>query len=170
MIAFAVFFIFSLLFYLVLTAGSGNIVFWAPEELFFGVLFAAITALLAKRLFQAMGIKPTARMLSPKRWLIFLVYAAGPFFYAMILANIDVACRVITGKIKPGIVKISPGMKTDFSTTMLANSITLTPGTLSVDVDKKGNLYIHWIFVKDKQPSVADICGSFPKWVRRIAE
>ena len=88
----------------------------------------------------------------------------------MAKANIDVAYRVITGKIKPGIVKISPGMKTDFGTMMVANGITLTPGTLSVDVDNKRNIYVHWIFVKSKEPKLEDICSSFPKWIRRIAE
>jgi multicomponent Na+:H+ antiporter subunit E len=83
---------------------------------------------------------------------------------------------VITGKINPGIVKISPNLKTDFGITMLANSITLTPGTLSVDIDEDSNdLYIHWINVKNealkKTPvDCKHICGSFHKWVRRIAE
>ncbi len=38
-------------------------------------------------------------------------------------------------------------------------------------VDEKNNdLYIHWINVKDKTPKIEDVCGSFPKWARRIAE
>ena len=59
---------------------------------------------------------------------------------------------------------------------MLANSITLTPGTLSVDIDEdKNDLYIHWINVKKEalQKKPVDykfVCGEFPKWVRRIAE
>jgi len=89
----------------------------------------------------------------------------------LIKANIDVAYRVITGKINPGIVKISPQLKSDAAITMLANSITLTPGTLSVDIDEDNNdLYIHWINVTDLKPSIEDICGNFPEWVRRIAE
>ena len=94
----------------------------------------------------------------------------------MAKANFDVAYRVITGKINPGIVRISPDLKTDIGITLLANSITLTPGTLSVDIDEESNdLYIHWINVKEeslkKKPvDCKFICGSFPKWVRRIAE
>ena len=59
---------------------------------------------------------------------------------------------------------------------MLANSITLTPGTLSVDIDEdKNDLYIHWINVneevlKGKSVDCKYICGNFAKWVRRIAE
>ena len=61
------------------------------------------------------------------------------------------ANRVITGKINPGIVRISPKLKTDLGVTLLANSITLTPGTLTVDIDEKTNdLYVHWIAVKEE--------------------
>ena len=94
----------------------------------------------------------------------------------MAKANFDVAYRVITGKINPGIVKISPDLKTDLGITMLANSITLTPGTLSVDIDEDRNdLYIHWINVKKEAISKTPIdckwvCAKFDKWVRRIAE
>ncbi len=93
----------------------------------------------------------------------------------MARANIDVAYRVITGRINPGIVKISPNLKTDLSLTLLANSITLTPGTLSVEVDEETNdLYVHWINVNrktlEKTPrDYKDICGEFPDWARRIA-
>ena len=94
----------------------------------------------------------------------------------MAKANIDVAYRVITGRIKPGIVKISPKLKTDAGLTMLANSITLTPGTLSVDVDEETNdLYVHWINVKkealEKMPRDYEyVCGKFPDWARRVME
>jgi len=121
-------------------------------------------------------IKDNFRMLNPVRWLVFLVYLIGPFFISMARANLDVAYRVITGRINPGIVKIDPKLKTDLGVTMLANSITLTPGTLSVDVDEdKNQLYIHWINVKEdalkKKPRDCKyVCGGFPKWIRRIAE
>jgi multicomponent Na+:H+ antiporter subunit E len=59
---------------------------------------------------------------------------------------------------------------------MLANSITLTPGTLSVDIDENTNdLFVHWINVdekalENKPVDCKHICGNFPKWIRRIAE
>jgi len=114
-------------------------------------------------------------MLNPRRWFIFLVYLF-PFFFAMAKANVDVAYRVITGRINPAIVKINPKLKTDLSLAILANSITLTPGTLSVDVDEKTNeLYVHWINIdpgvlKDMPRDYHPICHSFPDWARRIAE
>ncbi len=109
------------------------------------------------------------------RWLKFLVYGFGPFFLAMAKANLDVAYRVITGKIRPGIVKIDPKLKSDFGVTFLANSITLTPGTLSVDVDDENHLYVHWINIPEgeEKKDFADIkkvCGTFPEWARRVAD
>ena len=73
------------------------------------------------------------------------------FLWEMIKANFHVAYIVIHPKlpIKPGIIKIHSNMNKDISLTMLGNSITLTPGTLTVDIDEKAkNLYIHWIDVK----------------------
>ncbi len=73
-------------------------------------------------------------------------------------------------------MKISPKLKTDAGLTMLANSITLTPGTLSVDVDEETNdLYVHWINVKkealEKMPrDYKYVCGEFPDWARRVME
>lgn len=158
--------------YLLLTTGSGTLGLWSIEEILFGIIFSLIIGFIARTLL----IKDNFRMANPKRWILFIVYVVGPFFVAMAKANIDVAYRVITGKINPGIVKISPDLKTDLGITMLANSITLTPGTLSVDIDEdNNNLYIHWINVKKKalQKKPVDykyICGKFPNWIRRIAE
>lgn len=159
----------SWMIYLTLTVGSGGFLLWSPEEILFGALFAVLTALLTKKLFSTTGTGFGLKYLNPIRWSLFLAYVLGPFFYGMAKANFDVAYRVITGKIKPGIVRISPGLKTDFGLAMLANSITLTPGTLTVDVNGK-DLYVHWIYVKNKEPKTEEICLSFPKWIRRITE
>jgi multicomponent Na+:H+ antiporter subunit E len=157
--------------YLLLTIGSGDLFLWSKAELIIGAVFAVVVgAVLGSRF-----IGKDLRMLNPRRWLTFLVYLF-PFFYAMAKANVDVAYRVITGRINPAIVKINPNLKNDVSLTILANSITLTPGTLSVDVDQKTNeLYVHWINIdpevlKHEPRDYHPICDSFPDWARRIAE
>ncbi|MDP3014424.1 MAG: Na+/H+ antiporter subunit E [Candidatus Subteraquimicrobiales bacterium] len=63
----------------------------------------------------------------------------------IIKANIDVAARVLSPSlpIQPHIVKYRPQLKEDLPRTVLANSITLTPGTLTVDIDDEGVYYIH---------------------------
>lgn len=172
MISFLATTVFVFLIYLVLTTASGDLFLWSREELIIGAVFSIILGAITRNMF----FKRNLRMLNPKRWFLFLVYVVGPFFWGMTKANIDVAYRVITGRINPGIVKISPKLKTDLGITMLANSITLTPGTLSVDIDEKTNdLYVHWINVKkealEKMPRDYEyVCGKFPEWVRRVAE
>jgi multicomponent Na+:H+ antiporter subunit E len=156
--------------YLLLTVGSGTVALWSREELVVGAVFAVLAGALLRNRF----IGKDLRMLNPRRWFTFLVYLF-PFFFAMAKANVDVAYRVITGRINPAIVKINPELKNDMSLTFLASSITLTPGTLSVDVDQKTNeLYVHWINVdpevlKHMPRDYHPICGSFPDWARRIA-
>ena len=174
MLAFIITTILCFIVYLLFTTGSGNEVLgiWSWIEVAFGALLSVIVGFIARKIF----VKDSFRMLNPVRWFTFLAYLIGPFFVALAKANLDVAYRVITGKIRPGIVKISPELKTDLGITLLANSITLTPGTLSVDIDENTNdLYIHWINVDkkalEKKPvDCKYICGNFPKWVRRIAE
>lgn len=172
MIAFIITTILCFITYMLLTTGSGTVGLWSIEEILLGVILSLIVGFIARNVF----VKKNLRMLNPVRWFLFLAYVIGPFFVAMVKANVDVAYRVITGKINPGIVKISPDLKTDLGITMLANSITLTPGTLSVDVDEdKNDLYVHWINVKkealEKKPvDCKYICGNFPNWIRRIAE
>lgn len=88
----------------------------------------------------------------PLRYLWFLYYIPV-FIFEVIKANLDVAYRILMPEmpIKPGIVKIKTKLKNDSALTLLANSITLTPGTLSVDVNKEnGYIYVHWIYVRSK--------------------
>ena len=169
--------LFSFALWLILTAGSGDIGLfgigmWSTGSIIFGIIVAAISGAASKRFFCSKG---DMRMGNPARWLSALAYFFGPFMVAMLKANLDVAYRVITGKIRPGIVRIRPGLKKDLEVLVLANSITLTPGTLTVDVDEKTNdLFIHWINVEEgsENPEICEcskVCGSFPKWARRIA-
>ena len=93
----------------------------------------------------------------------------------MIKANFDVAYRVVHPKlpIKPGIVKVKTKLKSDTGLTFLANSITLTPGTMSVDIDREnGYLYIHWINVKstDVEKATEIIVSRFEKILEKIFE
>ncbi len=174
MIAFIITTVLCFIIYLLFTTGSGTEVLglWSWIEVAFGAILSIVVGIAARKVF----VKNNFRMLNPVRWFIFLAYLIGPFFIALTKANLDVAYRVVTNKIKPGIVKISPDLKTNLGITMLANSITLTPGTLSVDIDEDTNdLFIHWINVDEtaleKKPvDCKYICGNFPKWIRRIAE
>ena len=109
-----------------------------------GGVLSAIVAAFGWRYFSQVGFS----RLSVKKLLYLIVYIPV-FFWAMIKANFDVAYRVIHPRmpIHPGVVLIKTDLKSDSGKLALANSITLTPGTLTMDV--KGNsMLVHWINVK----------------------
>jgi len=70
---------------------------------------------------------------------IFRIFYAIAYFIVLIIeiikATIDVAQRTLNGKVDPVIMEIETELKRPISQVILANSITLTPGTLSIDVD-----------------------------------
>ncbi|KPK84136.1 MAG: hypothetical protein AMJ81_06455 [Phycisphaerae bacterium SM23_33] len=133
-----------------------------------GVLAAAlVTALLVHR-FPA----GAAKMLNPRRWFFAAIYL--PYFlYYCVKANLDVAIRVLHPDlpIRPGIVKVRTHLSSSMAKTFLANSITLTPGTLTIDIDGQ-ELYVHWINIhtQDPQRRYAEIVGRFEPLLRRIFE
>jgi multicomponent Na+:H+ antiporter subunit E len=92
------------------------------------------------------------------------------FIYELVKANLQVAYDVMTPRyyMKPGIIRIPLSAKTDLEITLLANLITLTPGTLSLDVsDDKKVLYVHSMYVSDKDSFIASIKNGFE---RRLLE
>ncbi|NCO24736.1 MAG: cation:proton antiporter [Candidatus Infernicultor aquiphilus] len=109
----------------------------------------------------------------PLRYWYFFAYYLPIFLWECFKANLDVAYRVLHPRlpINPGIVKVKVELKTDTALTFLANSITLTPGTMSVDIDKdNGILYIHWIDVKTKdiESTTRIIVERFEKILKKI--
>lgn len=161
--------------YLVLTAGSGDIGLWSAFEIVTGIIIALVVAVASAKWFCH---GDDYRMAHPLRWVLLGLYLCIPFFLEVIRANIDVAVRIITGNISPGIVRVNPGLKTGFGQLLFANSITLTPGTLTLEADKKtGDFYIHMLSVPGEmvKQKTADADGLFSffkirEWVRRIAE
>lgn len=93
------------------------------------------------------------------------------FIYELIKANIQVAYDVITPTfyMKPGIVSVPLDAKTDLEITLLANVISLTPGTLSLDVsDDKKVLYVHAMYIRDKEEFIQSIKNGFEKKLLNI--
>jgi len=134
-----------------------------------GVIASAIVAVL----FHEILPKEHRVFISPVRVFWALVYIPV-FFYYVLKANFDVVYRALHPKmpIKPGIVKIKTNLKTDSGITALANSITLTPGTLTVDLTDDGYLYIHWINVKsdDVEQATKHIAQRFEWFLQKIFE
>jgi len=155
-------FIITLLFWLLITLSL------SLDNIIVGVIAALITSLLFGNHFVK-GVGKFAEL--PRYgWLLLYIFI---FLWECIKANFDVAYRVLHPAlpIKPGIVKVKLGIKSDIAKTMLANSITMTPGTIAMDV-KDDIMYVHWIYVSSDDPEVYahKVAGRFEKYIKKIFE
>jgi multicomponent Na+:H+ antiporter subunit E len=160
-------FLVTFLIWLGLTAGGG----W--QEIVAGLVMALAASLVARRFSRS--IAPKAGSKPWPRRLVFSLRYLFRFVWEMIVANVNVAAIVLHPKrpIKPGIIKIRTGLKTDAALTILANSITLTPGTFTVDIDPaKKVLYIHCLTVKseDTEQNTRDIGLKFERLLKEVFE
>ena len=95
-----------------------------------------------------------------------IVSLALLFLYELVLSALRVAFLVVSPKMKirPGIIAFPLTVQRDFEITLLANLITLTPGTLSVDVsDDKATLFVHCIDSSDPDKVRRDIAEGFER-------
>jgi multicomponent Na+:H+ antiporter subunit E len=79
-----------------------------------------------------------------------LVQFAAVYFWDLVRANIRVAYDVVTPRhyMRPGVIAIPLDVETDTEISLLANLITLTPGTLSLDVSPDRRVpYIHAMYI-----------------------
>jgi len=139
-----------------------------PQYLLVGLAVAAVTSLA----FGGLLARHPRRFFEPKRYFWFIYYLLALLWY-IIKANLDVAYRVLHPDlpIRPGIVKVRTRLETDVAKTFLSNSITLTPGTLTVDVVGQ-DMYIHWINVRSDDPEVQTevIVSRFENILKRVFE
>lgn len=105
--------------------------------------------------------------LSPRAIAYWFAYAFV-FLKELIKANLDVAFRVIDPElpIRPGIVKVETRLKSRLGRLLLANSITLTPGTITVE-SRDSTLFIHWINVSGEglEERTQRIVGTFERYL-----
>lgn len=92
----------------------------------------------------------------------------GFFLVALVKANLRVARLVLTPglPINPGFVKVRTRLKTPMARLLLANSITLTPGTLTVEIEGEW-LYIHWVTTdaSDIEGATHEIVEGFERYL-----
>lgn len=108
--------------------------------------------------------------LTPKALLYTILYVFV-FLYELIKSNLDVARRVVSPAlpINPGIVRVETSLKSEMARLILANSITLTPGTLSLDI-KDNVLYIHFVDIPEAnaEQHARSVIEKFEKYLEVI--
>jgi multicomponent Na+:H+ antiporter subunit E len=136
------------------------------QELATGALISVVLAIYLGKTYASLGMPP----LSVKRIGYFIAYLAILFVEVM-RANFDVACIVLHPKlpIKPGIVAVKTDLRQDVAKMILANSITLTPGTFTLDIIGD-TLLVHWIVVRseDGEEAARLISGRFEKYLKAV--
>ncbi len=138
------------------------------QNLIAGAVVSLITTLIFSKYFKI----DTRKLLNPIRYFWLIVYILY-FTWECVKANFDVAYRVLhpSMPVRPGIVKVKLQLKRALARTILANSITMTPGTITVDIIED-TLYVHCIYLKDTNPENYSykISGKFEKILTKIFE
>jgi multicomponent Na+:H+ antiporter subunit E len=136
------------------------------QELVAGIVVCCLLALWLAASYSRLGLPP----LGLSRIFYFVVYLLV-LLKEIVKANIDVAYRVLHPRmpIRPGIVAIRTNLKQDVAKLILANSITLTPGTFTVDIIED-TLLIHWINVRaeDSETATRMIGQKFEKYLAKV--
>ena len=147
------------------------------QDLVLGALVALFVTFMTVPLAAEFDDKRSRRRYGPIGILIkaaYLLYYVFVFLWECLKANIDVAFRVLHPDlpIRPGTVKIKTALKSDAGLTFLANSLTLTPGNTTVDVDKAaGVLYVHRLYIKDERSQlIIPAARKFESILKRIFE
>jgi multicomponent Na+:H+ antiporter subunit E len=119
------------------------------------VLWGIIVALLTARLTYRFAVIDLPYWITePRRWLA-LVQLALEFARQIIVQNVTLSIRVLRPSlpIRPGIVAIPTTLRGDVALTILGSLMTLTPDTVTVDIDqRRGIIYVHWIDVQTTDP------------------
>jgi len=142
------------------------------------VAIGAVTTLIISSFMRDMltlDIRPKGSILQKGLYfmLIWAPQLAVIMMFRILESSVRVARNVIFMDINPGIVKIKTDLNSDTGITILANSITLTPGTLTLDVRRKLGetyLYVHWIDVGtlNREKAGEEIKGDIEEWLKKI--
>lgn len=136
-----------------------------------GIIVASITGWM----FANITLTNPRKLLQPKRWIMGVVYAVRYFVVDETKAHLDVIKRILHPRtpVSPAIVAVPFEVESDYAITAIANSITNTPGTVVVDVDKdKKVFYVHWINATTLEPAGAreNISSVFEKYSKAVFE
>jgi multicomponent Na+:H+ antiporter subunit E len=138
----------------------------APFALLLGLFFSTVIALLTYNLFIEEQ-EAARRALIPRIYLLigYLVLIMVKVY----IASFRIAWKVVSGDITPRIVHFRSRLRSDLARVALANSITLTPGTLTLDLEQD-HLVVHWLDAPTTHSGHAArlIARPFERWLKRI--
>ena len=107
------------------------------------------------------------------RRLVAILALAGLFVRELLVSALRVARLVLTpnlaSRLRPAIIAFPLSVTSDLEITLLANLITLTPGTLSIDVSHdRRMLYVHVLTLGDREALIAELAQGFEARVKAV--
>lgn len=102
-------------------------------------------------------------------WLRLLVM----FLYELLASSVMVVWDVLTPTqySEPGIVAVPLDVKSDAGILLVTNLISLTPGTLSLDISEdRKTLYVHAMFSEDPEKLIYSLKNGMERWVKEAVE
>lgn len=147
------------------------LVFWlwlknsvAPGEILIGLLLGWLLPLFGRRFWPE-------REVVRRPWL--LLPFAMVFLVDVVTANIRVARAVLgpVGRLQPGFVRVPLDLRSDIGIAVLANTVSLTPGTLSADLELDGGrhaLLVHYLDERDPEQLVAAIKARYERPIMEV--
>lgn len=165
-------FLLSYIFWILFLAQDFNIFKLGYEELVTGVVVSAVIAAFCSQFF----VKKDGFWLFKRFRFVHILVFIPVYILELSKANWEVAKKALSFKqikVNPSIVKIPTNLSSDWGLAMLANCITLTPGTITMDIYEekdKNYLYVHWLAstTDDTKKAARCIKGKFEKYIRRV--
>lgn len=138
----------------------------AFSSLIQGLFFCTLVSLMTYSLFIDRHQVERRGLVFPIHWfLLYLVY----ILFQIYISSFKVLFNVLRGRINPGVVHFRTRLQSDVARVTLANSITLTPGTLTLDLDDD-HLVVHWLDAQTYHSKYAGelIKGPLERLLKRI--
>jgi multicomponent K+:H+ antiporter subunit E len=136
----------------------------APGHLLLGAMLA-----LALPLFTVRFRPDRPRLRKPLKLLIYIAV----LLWDIILANLTVARLILgpTARLRPAFIRLPLELRNEFAIVVLANTLSLTPGTVSSDLSPDRRiLLIHFLDVEDPEQAIARIKQRYEKPLQEIFE
>lgn len=137
-----------------------------PRFLLIGLAFSFVVSLLTYSLFIEQE-EAARRSLIPRVHML-VIYGAVLIFQ-MYVASFRVLWNILRGRINPGVVHFRTRLSSDIARVALTNSITLTPGTITLDLDDD-HLIVHWLDQRTTHSKYAGelVKGAYERLLKRI--
>mgnify|MGYP001244594134 FL=1 len=135
---------------------------WTPLNFLIGLLIGFLTLGLVQR---AAGRATYLRKVQQ------ISALTGYFLWELVVANLRVAYDVLAPvqSMRPAVVAVPLDLRGEAQISLLANLISLTPGTLSLDVSPdRRTLYVHTMHLSSREEFVAEIKNGFERYVREV--